>query len=185
MTVKNPKCLVIDTSVMLAAGGENAFHPVPVMCRNFLQEVMKSGHSIIMTDELLIEWNRYHLTTKSFIPKSPAWYATMERKGKVRRISGKTERQELREAIFQAIEKQAIEAVRKDMRLIEAALLADEIVASKDDKMRGHFRRAAVQVEKLQAIVWVNPTTQEENCIIWLREGALTDAERTLGYKQD
>jgi len=186
MAIKNPKCLVIDTSVMFAASTKALNLPSPSQaCADFLIEILKLGHSVIMTDEILEEWDRYNLTTKSFDPKLAAWYPTMRRKGKIRRHFGNTQNEELRQIIFATIDPNAVEAVRKDMRLIEAAILADELVASRDEKMRGHFGRASLKVEALQVIVWVNPSTQEENCMIWLREGAPADKERMLGFQTE
>jgi hypothetical protein len=140
MAIKNPKCLVIDTSVMFAASSKALSLPSPSQaCTDFLMEILKLGHSMIMTDEILEEWERYNLTKKSFDPKLPAWYPIMRRKGKIRRHFGNTHRDDLRQAILAVVDPNAVEAVRKDMRLIEAALLADQIVASRDEKMRGHF----------------------------------------------
>ncbi|MBL8161507.1 MAG: hypothetical protein JNJ61_05925 [Anaerolineae bacterium] len=185
MATKNPKCLVIDTSVMLAAGGVDAVHPTPKLCRDFLNEVLKLGHIIIMTDDLFAEWNRHGLPTKSLLGKSPSWYVMMERKGRVRRVLGNTVRPELRQAVFAVLEANAQETVNKDMHLIEAALLADEIVVSKEVKVRKHFRNAALRLAELQVIVWVNPAVPEEGCITWLRAGAPAEIERlVMNFKE-
>ena len=52
MTVKNPKCLVVDTNIAQSAGGHNALDPIPILCRDFLEEIRKTGHSIIMTMDI-------------------------------------------------------------------------------------------------------------------------------------
>jgi len=176
LTVKNPKCLVIDASIARASGGIEAFDPIPQMCRDFLQETLKCGHSIIITDGLFREW------TKHSSKFAWNWYIQMQRKGKIKRHIGSTEYEELRQAIIQFIEQNAITNVLKDMLLLEAALLADKIVASRDERIKGHFSRAARGIEELRPIVWVNPTIQDEECIIWLRENAQADAYRLLGY---
>jgi hypothetical protein len=80
------------------------------------------------------------------------------------------------------VDSQAVENVRKDMRLIEAAILADRTVSSQDEKIRGHFRRATMHIEELRTIIWVNPTLESERCIVWLREGCPADMHRNLAY---
>jgi hypothetical protein len=109
----------------------------------------------------------------------------MERKGLTRVHTGNTRREDLRVAVFKAIDPYAIEVVSKDMRWVEGALLADKTVASQDDTVRNHFHRAAQQVGELRAIVWVNPSTEEENGRIWLREGAPAEPHRMLGYREE
>ncbi|RMF81669.1 MAG: hypothetical protein D6737_04235 [Chloroflexi bacterium] len=183
MAVKNPKHLVIDASVMRAAGGENATYPVSKRCRDFMSEILTSGHSVIMTDDILEEWKKQQLTEKRFRPTSPSWYAQMRRKGKIIHKHGNTQNAELRAAVFAAVEKQAVDAVEKDMRLVEGALLGDNRIASQDERMRRHFQRAAALIEALREIVWVNPAHENENCIEWLRQSAPADDFRKLGYK--
>ena len=71
----------------------------------------------------------------------------------------------------------------KDVRLIEAASKADRVVASLDDKVRGHFGRASRQVGELRVIAWVNPSRKSEQPIGWLRKGATAEAHRLLGFE--
>ena len=71
----------------------------------------------------------------------------------------------------------------KDLRLIEAALATDKTVISLDDKTaRKFFGKAAVQVDELKDIVWVNPDKiEEEKPIEWLENGAEAERDRLLG----
>ncbi len=75
------------------------------------------------------------------------------------------------------------EAMLEDVILIEAALATDMTVASLDETVRGHYRRAFNSVQALKNVVWVNPDKEDEKPIIWLREGANPDEERKLGYR--
>lgn len=175
MAVKNPKCLVIDTSVVQAAGGENAVLPEPKLCRDFLNEILKLGHRIMTTNDLLEEWKKHDLVNR-------AWYVKMSLRGQVEYLPGDTQRADLREAVLRVVETNAIENVRKDMYLVEAAMLADNTVCSRDERIRGHFHRATPHVEELRAIIWVNPTVENEACVIWLREGCPADTHRHLAY---
>ncbi|MCA0456680.1 MAG: hypothetical protein LCI00_22095 [Chloroflexi bacterium] len=182
MVIKNPKTLAVDTSVMLAASsGEHILDGEAKLCRDFMEEILKVGHKIIFTPEIVAEWDKYDLRRKTFVPKTIPWYIQMQRRGLVSRHSDAT-RSDLREAVFAAVEKHAIKAVEKDMRWVEGALLGDKCIASHENKARGHFKRAAQTVDEIKSIIWVNPRIIEENCIYWLREGAPADEHRTLGY---
>ena len=180
MTVKNPKCLVIDASILRASKGEEALHPTPVKCRDFMDEVLKSGHTVIRTPEIKLEWDKH--IKSAFAQK---WYTTMLKRGLVRIITTDVIDADLREKIFKSIDSSAKANVEKDMCLVEASLLADEIVASLDNKMRGHFRGVAQKVTEIASIVWVNPIEDDEECIIWLRQSALADDFRQLGYREN
>jgi hypothetical protein len=69
----------------------------------------------------------------------------------------------------------------KDIHLIEAALLTDKFVISMDETVRHCFREIAQTVSILKPITWVNPYIDEENSIIWLKNGAIAEKERQLG----
>ena len=176
MTVKNPKCLAIDADVARASGGKDAIYPKPKLCRDFLNEVYKLGHSMIVTDDIYEEW-RNHRSDHARI-----WYRQMVQRGKINRHRGNTHNDTLREKIARVVEKNAIKSVLKDMRWIEAALLVDKIVASSDERMRGHLSNAAQKISELTVIVWVNPSDANENCIFWLRQSAPPESFRQLGY---
>lgn len=178
MAVKNPKCLVIDTSITKAAGGANALDPKSKKCRELLEELPKLRHSVIVTDDIDEQWNDHPSA------KFKQWRSIMTQKGLIDRRRGDVKNEELREQIAQAVEPNAIAKVMDDMLLIEAALLVDKTICSDDDNMRGHLRRAARQVIELHPIVWVNPTDEVEQCILWLRQSAPDEPHRQLGYEQ-
>ncbi len=72
--------------------------------------------------------------------------------------------------------------IKKDRRLIEAALATDERVASLDDRVRQHLRDQAPKLPELHSICWVNPNKPEEAPVAWLESGAPAEKSRTLGY---
>ncbi|MGB7340178.1 MAG: hypothetical protein WBC91_14875 [Phototrophicaceae bacterium] len=178
MTVKNPKCLVVDASVLRAAKKANAIHPVPIMCRDFLDEIFKSGHKVIMTPEIKVEWDKH---IRSNFAKD--WYFNMLKRGRLLVVQKNVIDDNLRQLILDITAPDVINAVTKDMRLIEAALQADEIISSLDDKMRGHFKRAALKIDEIQSVVWINPINADEDCIIWLRQSCPPDDFRLLSYQ--
>jgi hypothetical protein len=167
---------VIDASIMGAAGGEDALDPISTLCRDFLDAMIGLKHTVIVTDDIEKEWEDH---SSSF---SRNWYFRMRKRNQVKRHRGNAENLDLRQAIFGVLPEDVHAVVTKDMHLIEAAQLADERIASKDDKVRGHFQRAAAKVEALQPIIWVNPANKAENCIAWLKENAPADDHRRLGY---
>ena len=70
-------------------------------------------------------------------------------------------------------EKQAV-IMEKDFHLLEAALATDGLIASLDRESRKLFERAARSVRRLRTLVWVDPTSVENDPIGWLKAGAPT-----------
>ena len=62
--------------------------------------------------------------------------------------------------------------------------MTDKIVASRDDRVRGHFGSACQHIEVIRNVMWVNPVVEEESCIVWLKQGAPVELERQLGFRQ-
>ena len=77
---------------------------------------------------------------------------------------------------------QGVQAALKDFLLIKAALGTDKIIVSLDEKARKPFKIAAIQVNELKDIVWINPDKiEEEKPIEWLENGAEAESDRLLG----
>ncbi|MEO1288585.1 MAG: hypothetical protein AAFV93_12520 [Chloroflexota bacterium] len=81
MTVKNPKCLVIDASILRGAGGENATHPKPIRCRDFLAEIQALGHKVIVTREIKQEWDKHIELADNTL--TIRWYTNMRRRNQI------------------------------------------------------------------------------------------------------
>ena len=75
---------------------------------------------------------------------------------------------------------QDINAVRKDIHLIHAALAADRSIVSCDETARQLFGNASAAVPDLSSIVWVNPDREAETPIRWLENGAEAESHRIL-----
>jgi hypothetical protein len=176
---KNRK-LVIDASVLRAAGETEA--TTSITCREFLDTIFKLSHYVVETDDIRDEWTKH----ASWVAKQ--WLIDIERKDKLHKINGRIQntefRNKLEETTFENTNleytKNNHDAMLKDARLVEAALLADKDVSSCDDKVRKLFALAGTQVKELEQIVWVNPTKEEENAIEWLKNGAKAEKERQL-----
>ena len=72
--------------------------------------------------------------------------------------------------------------MEKDAHLIEAALKADQIVISRDEKVRSLFKAACLSIRALQSILWANPEIEDEQVISWLEAGAKPEIVRALGH---
>jgi len=170
------KRLVIDASVARSAGGEEATYPTSVHCRDFLIAVLDICHKFVMTPDITEEWNKHQ---SDFARK---WRSRMVAKRKFEFLDIPVN-EELWEKIdkIAGSDRQRAEMF-KDLRLIEAAMATDKTVISLDDNTaRKFFGRAAVQVDELKDIVWVNPAKiEQEKPIEWLREGAKPASDRLL-----
>ncbi len=166
--------LVIDASVVRAAGPEGASFPTSKNCRDFLKAVLTICHQVVVTPDIGDEWKR-HLSRFS-----RKWRVSMEAKKKVYR-PGSVVDDELRAKIsLAASSRQERSTLSKDTLLIEAALATDHAIAALDDTAREAFRRAANSVHRIRRIVWVNPDKADERAIDWLEEGARIERTRQL-----
>jgi hypothetical protein len=170
--------IVVDASVANSAG--NATHPTSRMCREFLLDMMTICHRVVVTREILIEWKNH---ASSF---SVTWLAAMRTKRKVVTVypeAGGSYVVRIQDA--SGFTPQQIAAMEKDLLLVLAALETDNLIASCDSKARNLFARAAVQMEDIKNIVWVNPNDETDRCSDWLKSGARQASERSLGGTVD
>src|SRR5947199_9302433 len=166
--------LVVDASVARASGETQ--HPVSRACREFLQEMLKVCHKIVMTQEIRQEWNR-HRSKFAYV-----WLSSMTARKKVVRV-GSAEKPELRQAIrlLELGEKER-GAILKDIHLVEAALAAGQTVVSLDDNARDLLRLIVASIPSVRPVVWVNPVKEDEHAIQWLGKGAIAEKRRQLGF---
>jgi len=145
------------------------------MCRDFLMAVRSVCHRLVMTEEIREEWERH---SSGF---SRSWRVAMV--GLRKEIPRAPDQIP---ALDQYLDSLAISdevrlAMRKDKRLVEAALATDRIVISLDERVRGHFGSGVASVPDLARIIWVNPGVEAEQAIDWLRGGAKLENSRRLG----
>jgi len=172
-----PKRLVIDSDVVQAAGGAEAQTETARLCRQFLQAVLEICHQVVLTATLGAEWKRH---SSSFARKRRV---RMDARKKVLRPQPDDEVGVVVQKVLSQVEdSNAQEALRKDVHLIEAALVTDRIVIFRDETTRSVLRGVVSHVAELRKLVWVNPIRADEGAIDWLRDGAPADAHRQLGY---
>ena len=175
MAKRTSRRLVIDASIVHAAGPEGATFPTSKNCRDFLKAVLTICHRVVMTPEIRDEWAPHK---SSFARK---WRVSMEAKKKVYRTPGSVVDDELREKISNAASSDRERgALSKDTLLIEAALATDGAIAALDGAAFRGFRKVANSVRKIGRIVWVNPDKADERAIAWLEKGARIERTRQL-----
>lgn len=171
------KRLVIDASVARSSGGEDATYPTSVHCRDFLQAVLDICHKVVMTPDIKEEWDKHQSVF------ALRWRRRMVAKGKFVFLKEVSEDKELWDKIdlIAATDRQRADMF-KDLRLLEAAIATDKTVISLDDNTaRTFFSQAAVDINALKEIVWVNPDqVEEETPIEWLESGAKPESKRLL-----
>jgi hypothetical protein len=73
----------------------------------------------------------------------------------------------------------------KDCLLVEAAIVTDRSIISLDETVRSLFSGVAQELRTLRRIVWINPDKEDEQSIIWLKNGAKLERKRFLGSRRD
>jgi hypothetical protein len=172
--VRAARRLVIDASVARAAGGEDAVHPLPKRCRDFLKTTLATGHLAVLTPPVSTEWKKHE---SAFARQ---WrFAMMARKRLL--LVDPPEDGALRDALEDAAEtERGRRAMLKDAHLVEAVRDTDRTVASLDDVVRGLFAAASGRIRVLRTIVWANPRHEAEGCTAWLEAGAPPEEHRQL-----
>lgn len=174
--------LVVDASVAISAGESE--YPTSSLCRRFLNELIKGDFLVVMTDEIEKEWRDPEKST--FTRTSVKWLARLWGTKKIDQYDS-VFAQDLRDAIYALDEPEFSADIRllmlEDVHLLEASLITDHNIASRDDKVRRHFKRAAKIVSEIQLVAWINPAT-EEDCFEWLENGCPTEQHRQLGYRE-
>jgi len=178
--------IVVDTCVARSAGRTVIEDPVSKVCRNTLLTLEKSkfAYQIVMTQCLLEEWERNASVFALW------WLTQMRSKKRVVNL-GNVEIDHLRERVDKAIgllpeRRDARDRIFEDIHLIEAALMSDKRIISRDENARCHFYYvitfgpSTIDLSDIGEILWVNPEKAEEDVIGWLESGAPEEETRCL-----
>lgn len=175
MPTKVSRRLVIDASVARSSGGEDAVHPLPKQCRDFLKATLSCGHRVVLSPPVNAEWRKHE---SGFARK---WRTAMVARRKVL-MEEVAEDPALRDAIEGSTKADRDRlAMIKDTHLVEAAQATDRTVVSLDDTVRRLFGVASKSVRSLRTVVWANPRHETEECSAWLADGAPPEGHRQLG----
>lgn len=169
-----PKSLVIDASVAKQSGGHGAPKPSSRACRAFLDSMLLSPHQLVMTSPIAIEWSNHAAGY------AKTWRVQMYSRRRVKKFVADEVPGMERRALSPLLgEKQKAE-LKKDLHLVYAALAADQLVVSMDEKVRALLRKVAPKVVELARLGWVNPDTSEEQAIQWLGNGCPVESVRLV-----
>ena len=176
MRSRNLKRLVVNASVVRAAGGKGATASVSINCTEFLEAFRdERSHHIVMTSELSVEWNAHQ---SNFAAR---WLKSMIARKRFDYITPPQDTALSNKIDTTTTTERDIEVLRKDFHLLQAALATDQTIISLDETIRQLFKRASQQVGEIRNIIWVNPDrTEEEQPIAWLQNGALPEPHRQL-----
>ena len=174
MANQGSRRLVIDTDVVCSAS--ESVKSVPRTCREFLETVLDVGHRVVITDVIWAEWGHHRSRYSS------KWLTQMYGRKRVCRIKmGKEHDANLRKRIDNALPQKQRQLAAKDVHLIEAAIMTDRLISSREKDARKAFMGASNGVAELKKIVWVNPTFVDEEPLKWLKNGAPDEKHRMLG----
>ncbi|KMY49555.1 hypothetical protein [Peribacillus loiseleuriae] len=166
------KVMIIDACVASSASAKDK--PISTMCRKLLLEVLDSEHKLGFTKQLEEEWSNHRSLLAMKV------LASMKSRKRVLFIHDSEGVFEIRDRMKDLPDKQRIEAITKDLHLIEAALLTDKIIISSDKRARNHFSSIVHIIEELKELTWINPVNIEENVIGWINSGAPQEEKRRL-----
>ncbi|MGK3962379.1 hypothetical protein WMF38_55890 [Sorangium sp. So ce118] len=129
---------------------------------------------LAMSPALLAEWERHWSTF------ARRWFYKMRSSRRVRDVTPE-QHGPTRKAAKTVLDREARQAVAKDMLLVEAALATDRRVLSLDEKVRRQFSVLATSVADLRSLHWANPTST--GCTAWLAAQAPDDPAWKLGTR--
>jgi hypothetical protein len=177
MTSKHFKSIVIDASIACSCGerGPEIQEKRGRALRDFLMKMLhETEHHAVMTREIGDEWNAHsHRFAR-------IWRVWMEGKRRIDHLDVIPD-QRLKEKIeIIDCSDRDLQFMLKDLRLIDAAIEADNTIASLDEKVRALYAKASTDIVELKDIIWINPTNDDEGSILWLLNGANPEDVRLL-----
>lgn len=165
-TVKS-KRIVIDASILRAAGSIGAVHPTASQCRDVLQAVLTICHRAALSADLKVEWNQH----QSQFARN--WRTAMYARGKVIDVPVGPPVQAFGDrrvdVPFSEVQRQALE---KDTHLVMAAAATDHTILSLDNSMRVLLNRLPRNQPETRRLLWINPTTEHDQAMAFLRGDA-------------
>jgi hypothetical protein len=163
MARKKGRMVVIDADVARSAGETE--NQISRSCRNFLKLILENSHIIVTTDRLNAEWEMHQ---SNYFRK---WKVIMvSRKLFKKIIIDENDGFEDNITALNLI-KNKEDIALKDIHLIEAAIKAENFIASRDDTARNVFCEISDLLRVIRKIVWMNPVAIKNDQIEWLKAG--------------
>ena len=172
------KLLVVDASVLRAAGSDQAVHPVPAHCRDTLKTILELSHRAAITDAILEEWNRHQ---SGFARR---WRSSMYARGRITRVQAHScENVHIATRQSPTISENQIAAAAKDMHLVGAARSADRTIISYDNAAKSAFRKLTATTGMIADLLWIDPVADIDPLRDWLTVAAKTQRHWRLGFQ--
>lgn len=178
---RTSKLLVVDASVMAAAGGEAATDPTPAHARDALKAILTICHKVCLSPELSEEWKRHQ---SRFARR---WLTQMYAARKVVARQPPACHEILADIrAFHAITQPEFAAVEKDIHLIAAALVSDRAVLSWDHRVAMAIRKVCldkttVMSKSISHVLWIDPIADKDALHAWLSENGPARPSWQLG----
>lgn len=170
MRAKRSRLIVIDASIARAAAATPDSGGEAARCRRFLEAVLELCHRAVWSPEIEREWKRH---ASRFSRK---WRVQMDARRKLDRCQPPTVG-----GLSERIQSGSVvdlnpEVIRKDLHLVEAALAAEGIIGSLDERFRTQLAAAVNSASELRTILWINPAGEADAGFEWLSGGIAPDA---------
>jgi hypothetical protein len=167
---RTSKLLVVDTSVMRAAGAEGATDPAPANARDALKAILSICHRVCDSTDLREERKRHQSKFAKL------WFTQMHARRKVVVCEPHPCNDILADIrSFHSTTQSDIAAVEKDIHLIAAALATDRTVLSGDNRVAVAIRKVCTDTRTVTSkaaadVLWINPITDRDALHAWLSE---------------
>lgn len=173
------KNLVVDANIVCSAGDRGQTGSRAIVCARFLTAILEYGHGVVVTPELLAEWKRHRSRYSS------TWLRVVFAKRRDKRVNPIDCVLRYRATELTGSEKECV-ALLKDAHLVEAAMAADDTVASLDEVARQILVRCVNEYgcREIGHLVWVNPE-RDSGVVGWLQGGAEAEEGRRLRSWRD
>jgi hypothetical protein len=173
MKARRSKTIVVDADVARSAGITE--HPRSKACRGVLDAMLKYCHKLAWTSDIAEEWKRHQSSY------AIQWRAAMTARKKIRKLEN-VQDDDLRNQMSEsAMTIDEINAILKDIHLIEAALRSDSIIISCDQRMQKLLTEAAQTTAAIRLICWSDPCRELDECVNWVASGASVEMSRRFG----
>ena len=165
-TTKHGLTVVVDASVLRAAGSDEAIEPIPSNCRDTLRTILQSARCAAVTKDIITEWNKHGSRF------SRSWRTSMQARRLIKEVSPalcQDIQVRLEKSKFLSSAQKA--AGEKDLLLIAAARSADRSILSLDERSRTIYRNISTKTCSLGSLFWANPAEEYELIKSWLKNG--------------
>lgn len=175
------RVLVVDASVVRAAGGVNATDPVPARARDALKAILSICHRVCLSAALRDEWKRHR---SGFAQR---WWRQMYARRKVVDCEPPSCAAIVADIrAFPSVSGSEADAVEKDIHLVAAALDADQVVLSWDTSAATVIRKVCADTRTTTSkivgqVLWIDPIADSETLNAWLSESGPAQRHWRLG----